>query len=337
MDGRGALHVLEFEGHESLLREHRAAVGLYFTVRLLPKQQTSRLRVVVSDYFWTQFRPDWYDFVSDVPREEAIREIAIASIGSHLDGHGMPAHTPSGTTPFSIELDDQALLANRVAATDQEVFNYVAAKLYWAWKFGLSETRFTLADRIRLYAPKGDIRRVAIRGEELYWEMSAEPPRAGETSARVTYVPTAALLNDFENGRMPGQSVSPTFQVQEKLSAPRYAAAKEHFSKAVSYMAGPSPDWPNAAKEAVTAVESLAKIVSDREDETLGKAVAHLRATGKLAPPLDRVFDALWGYTSSTPGVRHGGTSPPTITETEAAFVVNLSASAILYLLNADR
>lgn len=160
-------------------------------------------------------------------------ELALASVGVHLDAHGMPPPTPSGGSPASIELAE-AEVKDPQPATDQEVFNYAAAKIYWSWRFGLKQTRFTTADYLRLGVPSGDIDRVAIRGNGVYWEPFREIPTAS-APAYVTYSPTATLLNHFESGRLPDQSVSQIFQVQEKLSAPRYAAPLEHFSKAASY------------------------------------------------------------------------------------------------------
>jgi len=336
-DGRNALHITEYEEHDSLLgSEHRDSVALYFTVRLTPKGERTRLRVIVSGYFWKHFKPSWYQ-LAEVDRGRAMLQVALYAIGRHLENVGMPSPTPSGVAAFTIELNDQELGEKHAPATDEEVFTYIAGKVYWTWRFGVARTEFTLADRLRLPAPDGDIERVAMRGESVYWDSFGEPPRAGDASSRTSYTPTATLLNDFAAGRLPGQSVSPVFQVQDKLSAPRYSAANAHFSKAVSYIAGPSPDWANAAKEAISAVESLAKVITGRANDTLGDSIKHLRSGGKLPTPMDKMIEGLWGFASSAPGIRHGGTTPPAVTEAEATFMVNSSASTILYLLDIDR
>ncbi len=335
-DGRSALRVVYYEDHHRLLAsENRDGVAMYFTVLLVPKEDESRLRVVFSGYFWGHFEPSWND-LHDVERADAIMQIALTGIGDYLDVQGMPPHTPSGVSPASVEMYDGALDKDRKPATDQEVFDYVAAKIYWGWKFGLDKTRFTLADRLRLNVPSGDIERVAIRGNGLYWEPSEEEPSAN-TPASTTYTPTGKLLTDFESGRLPGQSASPIFQVQEKLSPPRYAAGREHFTKAAANITSPTPDWPNAAKEAVHALESVAKVVTGQPNATLGDAIKKLRDEGHLPPPLDKTFEGIWGFASSTPGIRHGGTTPPDIPESQASFVVNSSAAAILYLLEIDQ
>ena len=306
-DGRTAMLILDYEGHESLAaRESLHAVAMYFTVRLVQKEPESRVRVVIDKLFWQRFEPAWLK-LENMERPEAIMEVALAAIGSQLDTHGMPPHTPSGVSPVSIKLSEFDF-EDQKPATDKEVFNYAAAKIYWGWKFGLEKTRFTVADRLRLGVPPGDIERVAIRGNAVYWEPWGEGPTA-TTPSYMTYTPTAALFSDFESGRLPGQSVPPIFQVQEKLSAPRYDAAREHFSKAAGYITSPTPDWPNAAKEAVSALESLAKIVTDRPNDTLGDVIKILRRAGKLPPPLDKTIEAIWGFANSTPGIRHSSTN----------------------------
>ena len=85
------------------------------------------------------------------------------------------------------------------------------------------------------------------------------------------------------------------------------------------------------------AVESLAMLVTGRNKGTLGDCIKDLRLRGDLSSPLDRVFEALWGYASEEPGVRHGKPSPPSLVERDATLVVNLAASAVLFLLDLDR
>ena len=331
-DGRSAIQILYYEEHASLFaRESLDAVAMYFTVRLVPKEEESRLRVVVNRISWREFEPSWVGLDDTLDRPSTLMQVAIAVIGSHLDTQGMPPHTPGGVHAASIEMSGVDF-KDQKPATDQETFNYVASKIYWAWRFGLDQIGFSIADQLRLGVPTGDFDRVAIRGNGVFWNPSGE----ATTDVAVTYQPTGKLLNDFEGGRLPGQSASPIFQVQEKLLAPRYAAGREHFEKAAGYLTSATPDWPNAAKEAVTALESVAKIITGQPTGTLGDAIKTLRNNGDLPSPLDKTFEGIWGFATSTPGVRHGGTSPPEISESQANFIVNSAAAGILYLLEID-
>jgi hypothetical protein len=50
-----------------------------------------------------------------------------------------------------------------------------------------------------------------------------------------------------------------------------------------------------------------------------------------------KTLEGLWGFTSNSPGVRHGGATPATIDEGEARYVVDGSEAAIRFLLTLDR
>jgi hypothetical protein len=127
------------------------------------------------------------------------------------------------------------------------------------------------------------------------------------------------------------------FQVQAELGTRRYAAAAEHFSKAVALLTGPRQDLARSATEATLAVESLARLVTGRSTGILGDWINELRARGDLSSPLDRVFAALWNEAREEPGVRQRTSAPPSLVKREAILVVNIAASAILFLLELDR
>ncbi len=101
-------------------------------------------------------------------------------------------------------------------------------------------------------------------------------------------------------------------------------------------MSGQPPDYANAAKEAVSSVEAVAQIIVRNPSATLGDAVKHLRTSGRLEPPLLEGLEELWGFTSESPGVRHGSPSPTTIDVARAQYVLDSSAAAIRLLLSLD-
>lgn len=125
--------------------------------------------------------------------------------------------------------------------------------------------------------------------------------------------------------------------VVDLLAAPRYEGPRGHVDRALEYLDGPAPDLANASKEAVCAVESLARIVTGRSTDTLGDIIKLLKRRGDLDPAIGKTLEGLWGYTSNAPGVRHGGTVAPTITEREARWVVDMSQAALQFLLELDR
>jgi hypothetical protein len=89
-------------------------------------------------------------------------------------------------------------LLTREMATDEELINYVAGKVYWSWRFGLTEAAFGYADEILLGLRKErpsasplpsdrQIERAAYWGIEEYWK---------ERFVNC-YVPTHRLLEEY--------------------------------------------------------------------------------------------------------------------------------------------
>lgn len=66
-----------------------------------------------------------------------------------------------------------------------------------------------------------------------------------------------------------------------------------------------SPDYRNAIKEAISAVEAACRIVSGSEKATLGDALKQIEAKHKIHPALKGAFSQLYGYTSDSGGLRH--------------------------------
>jgi hypothetical protein len=266
-----------------------------------------------------------------------LEQLSLYAIGQALDTSGMSLFSLSGTPATEIDANDslQALFEQwlyepgRPQASDDDVFAYAAAKIFWGWRFGLAQVGFSLADHLRLVVPPGEIARVALAGDGVYWT------RIG--SILPDFCPTPKLIREFPAGRVPGLERSPVIQVQATLGVRRYEAAAEHFSKAIAFLTGPGQDLANSAKEATLAVESLAMVVTGRNKGTLGDCIKELRRRGDLSAPLDQMFEALWGYSSEEPGVRHGKLLPPSLTEPHATLVINMAASAIVFRLDLDR
>lgn len=324
-NGVFGLGVIEVDGPDRPLG-NPFVDALFFTVRQVPKEPSSRLMVALERRV---MRGLGHTPLSDLGNEEAFEQLGLYAIGHYLDTSGMPPFTAPPTPAAAIHTTSaiEALYERRrPQASDNDVFSYAAAKIYWGWRFGLTEIRFSLADRLRLAVPLGDIERVALAGDGVYW-----------TRIGPVFSPIGKLIRDFEAGCIQGLERSPVIQVQAKLRAPRYAAAAEHFSKAVDFLTGPTQDLANSVKEATMAVESLAMLVTGQTKGTLGGCIKELRARGDIPLPLDKVFDALWGYSSEEPGVRHGKPSPPSLKESHATLVVNIAASAIFFLLELDR
>ena len=124
--------------------------------------------------------------------------------------------------------------------------------------------------------------------------------------------------------------------VSDILKAPRYAGPRDHWEKAEAFFESIPPDLANASKEAISAVEGIAKIVTGDKKMTLGKCVDLLRDTGRIPPGMAKSLHGLWGFVSESPGVRHGAPVPSDIDEAQAKYVMDSAGAAIAYLAAVD-
>ena len=122
----------------------------------------------------------------------------------------------------------------------------------------------------------------------------------------------------------------------DALTAPRYVAAHAQWKKAFDKASATPPDYPNATKEAVSAVESLAQVVLGKTGLTLGDAVKELRSRKTLPVGADKVLDGLWAFSNATPGTRHGGTVPPSADESDWEFARQVAEAGTRMLLHVD-
>lgn len=118
-------------------------------------------------------------------------------------------------------------------------------------------------------------------------------------------------------------------EVESAISNPCISAgAKGHLTSALSLMNDrANPDYRNSIKESISAVESVAKILSGDEKATLGKALKVLEKNDRLHVALKSSFSALYGYTNDAEGIRHALMDKPTLTKADARFML-VSCSA---------
>lgn len=66
-----------------------------------------------------------------------------------------------------------------------------------------------------------------------------------------------------------------------------------------------NPDYRNSIKESISAIESVAKIISNNSKDSLSGALDKIKSKMKLHPALERGFKQIYGYTSDSDGIRH--------------------------------
>lgn len=112
------------------------------------------------------------------------------------------------------------------------------------------------------------------------------------------------------------------------------AGAHAHLKSAISLLANrDSPDYRNSVKESISAVESIAKLLTSQPKATLGEALQKLESGGLIHPALKRSLSALYGYTSDAQGIRHAMLDEPKLGLTDAKFMLVSCTGFINYLV----
>lgn len=106
---------------------------------------------------------------------------------------------------------------------------------------------------------------------------------------------------------------------------------REHLRRSLELLSDrQSPDYRNATKESISAVEAACRLISGDEKATLASA---LKKIGPIHPALKDAMSKLYGYTSDEGGIRHSLTEDaekPTFAEAKFMLV---AASAFINFL----
>jgi hypothetical protein len=118
------------------------------------------------------------------------------------------------------------------------------------------------------------------------------------------------------------------------LSDSRFAGPEEQFAKANQHLnERPKPDTENCVKDAVGALEGVAKIVSGQEKAILSQLLkSHF--SDQIHPTLILALEKVYAYRGDVGGVGHGQTKPSDLGIEEARLVLGLCADYIVYLVS---
>lgn len=112
-----------------------------------------------------------------------------------------------------------------------------------------------------------------------------------------------------------------------------FAGAREHIRTALDLLGKkPTPDYRNAIKEAICAVESVAKKIVGADSATLDAALKELSKKTDIHGALSSGFSKLYGYTSDESGIRHAILEAPNVGFAEAKYMI-VSCSAFVNFL----
>lgn len=133
-------------------------------------------------------------------------------------------------------------------------------------------------------------------------------------------------------------TVDVSTRAQVVLGDPRLVSARRHYDKALQFFRDPrKPDFENTVKEAVCAVEAVGKtLYPAAKASTLGELAKWLGTNKEQPVPkaLAQTITGIYAYRSGGDGVGHGGADGGVATLEVAEYVLAVSASQIIYLVD---
>lgn len=124
--------------------------------------------------------------------------------------------------------------------------------------------------------------------------------------------------------------------INQASSSP-YASVNTHIQKALSlYSDRKKPDYENSIKESISAVEAMCCIITGQTgaSATLGATLKKLEDNGVVIHGAMRsAFSQLYGYTSDSDGIRHGGIDFKNAPAEDAKYMLISCSAFVNYLI----
>jgi hypothetical protein len=121
--------------------------------------------------------------------------------------------------------------------------------------------------------------------------------------------------------------------IEEALSSNDFPSVSTHLKRALELLSDrKKPDYRNSIKESISAVESIAQIITGNSKATLGDALKTLEKSIKLHTALKDGFTKIYGYTSDEGGIRHAMLEEPNLSIEDAKYFLLTCTSFINYL-----
>lgn len=112
-----------------------------------------------------------------------------------------------------------------------------------------------------------------------------------------------------------------------------------HLKSALSKLSDKTnPDYRNSIKESISAIESIAKVISQKSSDSLAGALDKIKGKINLHAALEKGFKQIYGYTSDASGIRHALMDNTTCEFEDAKYMLISCSAFINYLIvKADR
>lgn len=113
---------------------------------------------------------------------------------------------------------------------------------------------------------------------------------------------------------------------------PKLAAPARQWRKAQEHLSKRPPDHENCVKDAVGALEGVARILTGKTGQTLSRILPELAARAGMHKTLEIAIDKLYAYRGDEHGVAHGATNTELANlAAEAEMVLYWAGGAIVY------
>lgn len=136
----------------------------------------------------------------------------------------------------------------------------------------------------------------------------------------------------------PITNVSEIEEIENAISQSGYFSslkgANIHLKSALEKLSDKNaPDYRNSIKESISAIESVAKVISENAKDSLGSALDKIKSKIKLHTALERGFKQLYGYTSESDGIRHALMEDHNCDFEDAKYMLVSSSAFVNYLI----
>lgn len=151
-----------------------------------------------------------------------------------------------------------------------------------------------------------------------------------------------SLAYEFTDGVVRRRGRKHTVELVSKsqvvLGDPQLQSARRHYDKALQFFRHPSaPDYENAVKEAVCAVEAAGKVLfPGSKATTLGDLIKWLGNTNEVEVPktVCQTLSGVYAFRNGGDGVAHGGTTGGKATPEITEYILAVCASQIILMVD---
>ncbi len=148
------------------------------------------------------------------------------------------------------------------------------------------------------------------------------------------------LEREVSGWRFIGREIAPITseeeitEIEEALeSKDSLRAVATHMKTALDFLSDKkTPDYRNSIKESISAVEAICKVITGKDDATLGEALKVISDKIEIHPALKRSLNNLYGYTSDADGIRHSLLEESDLDFEDAKFMLVSCSAFVNYL-----